>query len=205
MTTLSIHHSHLGQFNAASGKLIDFRHPAPEQIDIADIAHALSNICRFGGHSCHFYSVSQHSVLVAALAPPHLRREALMHDAAEAYLGDVIKPLKNILGTAYTDIEDRFEMVICDKFGLDPEKMKEVKPYDMQAVEIENEALKSGTFFRFEKAFFLISQPIAVHSMRRLGARAWTNQEAYSAFKCAYDYTFGNRDILANRITFDNL
>lgn len=205
MTTLSIHQSHLGQFNSYTGRLIDFNHPAPEQIDLTDIAHALSNICRFGGHSGPFYSVAQHSILVAALAPPHLRREALMHDAAEAYLGDVIKPLKILLGDKYSDLEASFESVICDKFCLSWSKMTEVKPYDMQAVEIEHEALKLGQRFRFEKAFSIISQPLAVHCSRRLGGFAWGNTEAEVAFKCAYDYTFGSKDILANRITFTGL
>jgi len=66
--------------------------PRPEDVDILDIAHSLSLLCRFTGHTSSFYSVSQHSILVAQEVPKRLRLWALFHDAAEAYIGDIARP-----------------------------------------------------------------------------------------------------------------
>lgn len=135
-----VHQTHDGFFNTVSGKRINIHNPTVDMIDINDIAHALSNICRFGGHVKEFYSVAQHSLLVYYLAPIDLRTcfAALMHDATEAYCHDVIKPLKNILGKPYEEIEKRFEAVICERFEIDAKDFTTIKPYDKQALEIEH-------------------------------------------------------------------
>lgn len=96
---------------------------APHQghVWLADIAHALSLQCRFNGHSRAFYSVAQHSVLVASLAPPELRLEALLHDAAEAYLGDVVTPLKEFLehlAPGVRSLEEAILGAVHRRFGL---------------------------------------------------------------------------------------
>lgn len=89
--------------------------PRPEDIDLETIAHALSMQCRFGGHIKEFYSVAQHSVLVS-LTCVH-PKEGLLHDAAEAYLADVIRPLK-VIFPAYKEAEEKIERAIAEKFGL---------------------------------------------------------------------------------------
>lgn len=78
----------------ASGRMFYPLDPRPDEIHIEDIAAALSRICRFGGHCRAFYSVAQHSVLVSEHSGPGDELWGLLHDASEAYLGDLIRPLK---------------------------------------------------------------------------------------------------------------
>ncbi len=96
---------------------------APHQghVWLADIAHALAQQCRFNGHTRTFYSVAQHSLLVASLAPDELRLEALLHDAAEAYLGDIVTPLKHFLehlSPGFAGLEKGVLGAIHRRFGL---------------------------------------------------------------------------------------
>lgn len=104
-------------FITASGRRFFVLEPDPAEVCIEDIAHALSHVCRFGGHCRTFYSVAQHSVHVSRLVPSHLARWGLMHDATEAYVGDVIRPLKRQL-RVYAEIESRVEEAIIRALGL---------------------------------------------------------------------------------------
>jgi 5'-deoxynucleotidase YfbR-like HD superfamily hydrolase len=106
-----------------SGTYLDLLDPQPEQFTISDIAGALSRICRFGGQVAEFYSVAEHSVHCANIARNdglsiEVQRAALMHDAAEAFCGDVVKPLKVML-RGYAEVERRIEDCIGRKFGID--------------------------------------------------------------------------------------
>lgn len=94
--------------------------PRADEVFIDDIAHALGNLCRFGGHCTRFYSVAEHSVLLSRAAAghaPETRLWALLHDASEAYLVDVPRPLKPFL-QGYRASEDAIMAVICERFGL---------------------------------------------------------------------------------------
>lgn len=148
---LNVHDHHLGKFETFTRREIDINNVHESMICERDIAHALSNICRFGGHTIEHYSVAEHSILVAALAPEDFKLEALLHDAAEAYVGDVIKPLKNLLGNTYSDIEDRFMTAISKKFNLNPIKLAAIKQYDLLALDLEHEAFKLGKAVAYVK------------------------------------------------------
>jgi len=106
--------------------------PRPEEIDIRDIAHALSLQCRYGGHTPVLYSVAQHSVLVANNLPQELKLWGLLHDASEAYLVDLPRPVKRFsnIGTEYKKVEERLMKVICSKYNLSWPEPPEVKHID---------------------------------------------------------------------------
>ena len=92
-----------------------------DDIDIEDIAHALSMQCRFGGHVSQFYSVAQHSVAVSQNVPPGDALWGLLHDATEAYLVDIPRPLKRSpVFAAYRDLEAQLLTTIAKKFNLPP-------------------------------------------------------------------------------------
>lgn len=105
--------------NTISGKKFMYDDPREEDVDIEDIAHSLSMICRYNGHIKKFFSVAEHSVLVSRSVPQEgqLPLWGLLHDAAEAYIGDLVTPLKHRL-VEYVNIEDGVERTIFDKFGL---------------------------------------------------------------------------------------
>lgn len=139
-----IHDTYDGLANANSGTLINYRTPVESMVRLEDIGVALSNICRFGGQIHTFYSVAQHTLLVWFLAPDHLKEAALLHDAAEAYVGDVIKPFKNLLGDRYESYENKFQAVIFKKYGVDVALLKELKEFDNLATEIEFNYFRYG-------------------------------------------------------------
>lgn len=114
-----------------TGKRVDFLSLRSEDISILDIAHSLSNLCRFAGHTRDYYSVAEHSVRVSFLLPDHLKLAGLLHDAAEAYLVDLPTPLKKLL-PGYTNIESAVERTLFKHFGLPLELPNEVKEADQQ-------------------------------------------------------------------------
>lgn len=117
-----------------SGLYFDPRTIAVEDVDIADIAHALSRQCRYNGHVDGFLSVARHSIWVANAVPSHALW-GLLHDAAEAYLGDLISPLKNSpFGETYHEMEDHVEAVVAEAFGLSYPPPPEVKEGDRYVV-----------------------------------------------------------------------
>lgn len=91
--------------------------PQVEHVDIHDIAHSLALQCRFNGHCRGFYSVAQHSVLVSQVVPPQDALWGLLHDAAEAYISDLPRPLKRT-APEFRAAEERLLAVIMAAFGL---------------------------------------------------------------------------------------
>jgi hypothetical protein len=123
-----------------TGKRFDILNPTPDMIDIRDIAHSLARICRFNGHTYAHYSVAQHSILVAQNVPADLRLEALLHDAAEAYIGDIASPIKWVI-PELKDVERRIEQVIEEKFGLTCGNVGAIKVADLRALATEKRDL----------------------------------------------------------------
>lgn len=134
-----------------TGRQFEFENPQPEMIHIDDIAHALSMLCHWNGQCRDFFSVAQHSILVSYVVNQNdimLMKWGLLHDASEAYLGDVSRPLKLLL-PEYKFLERRTMLVIAKKFELSIGKThtpswpvpEELKEYDNQILKMEANAL----------------------------------------------------------------
>jgi uncharacterized protein len=119
-----------------SGIKFDYVNPTVDMIISSDIALGLSNTCRFAGQCSSFYSVAQHSVLVSELVEPQFAVCALLHDASEAYMTDIPRPLKKLLPD-YKLIEDKVMSVISEKFKFDWPMPEEVKVADNLALAME--------------------------------------------------------------------
>lgn len=132
-----------------SRRVFSLRSPRPEDVDIEDIAHHLARLCRYGGAVQDHYSVAQHSVLVVqslALArePLEVLRWGLLHDAAEAYCGDFIRPLKLLMRegaptqsvwdpseSPFDRVEARVQRAVCARFGLPTAEPDAVSAHDV--------------------------------------------------------------------------
>jgi hypothetical protein len=137
----------------ASGRFVSVDFPDPATIFLEDIAQGLAQTCRYGGHVKRFYSVAEHAVLVHDLVSLHYRDKqlalaALFHDAAEAYLGDVVAPLKYALRSGrqegpYDRLSARMDWAIARRFGLDRKlfDVEELRTADMWALRIEAKSL----------------------------------------------------------------
>jgi uncharacterized protein len=133
-----------------SGPRFSLLDPRPEDVRIVDIAHSLAHLCRYTGHCSRFYSVAQHSVLTSRIVPEEHTMAALLHDAAEAYIGDISRPMKDALRaypSAYTDsagidlIEKRVEWAVAQRFGFEFPFHPSVKAADNKALLTEQRDL----------------------------------------------------------------
>lgn len=134
-------------FTTQSGRLFDPLKITPSVINIHDIAHALSNLCRFGGHSHQFYSVAQHSLRVSAMLPPPLKLQGLMHDATEAYIVDLPRPLKVLL-PQYVKLEENVWQAIAARFNLPLKLDKDVHDADDLILVAELEELMTHNSYK---------------------------------------------------------
>lgn len=158
--------------------------PRPEDVDILDIAHALSMLCRFGGHCLKFYSVAEHSVHIARwLYPQHGARVALcglLHDATEAYVTDVPRPTKAFL-QGYKDIETRNWNMAAVRFGLPFKLPPQVKEADRRMLTDE----ASQNMAACDTEWSTTTEPLGIE------LQYWSPERAKGEFiDCFRDYTF---------------
>jgi hypothetical protein len=118
-----------GYLQTFSGREFNILSPTPEQISIIDIAHALAHSCRYGGQCLRFYSVAEHSVHIFNLVKQENKLAGLMHDASEAYLVDIPRPIKPFLKN-YKELEDRVMIAVSSKFKFEYPMPDEVKFFD---------------------------------------------------------------------------
>jgi 5'-deoxynucleotidase YfbR-like HD superfamily hydrolase len=128
--------------STVGGRLLDLNDLVAEDIDLKVIAHNLANTPRWAGQTPRPLSVAEHSVLASRCARPRHAAEALLHDAAEAYIGDVISPVKHMPGmSAYRRLEECVDRAIHERFGLPPEMARAVKSLDSRMLRAEIEQL----------------------------------------------------------------
>lgn len=106
-----------------TGRFVDVKNPNPESLVLSDIAHALANTCRYGGHAQRYFSVAEHAVFVSIRLERKgydldLQIAGLHHDDAEGFLGDIPRPLKPLLGHAYVRLTDRMDAAIIEGLHL---------------------------------------------------------------------------------------
>lgn len=143
-----------------SGRRLDLLNPNPQDIDIADIAHGLAFVARWNGQTVgkHPFSVAEHSVLVERLyrqqhpgSNPYWNLAALLHDAAEYVIGDMISPVKNAIGNEYQSLETRLMDAIHRRFGL-PKKLPAKVQADIKSADRSSAWLEATRIAKFEIA-----------------------------------------------------
>ncbi|HEU4851254.1 MAG TPA: phosphohydrolase [Telluria sp.] len=145
--------------------------PRIDQVAIEDIAHGLAYQCRFNGQTCEFYSIAQHSLVVAQLVPEPLQFAALMHDAAEAYLGDMVKPLKVLL-PQFAQIEEKVSAIIADTYGIDFDDYAPIKRADLIALATEKRDLMPHSTERWAYLDDVRPLPDPIRAMDPAAAKA---------------------------------
>lgn len=132
------------------GIRFDLLEPTAEMVHPNDIAFSLARLCRFNGHTSKHYSVAEHSFRVHELVEPEHQLHALLHDATEAYIGDMTRPLKLAMrgyaedmavDDVYGQVEQRIWLAICERFDLEPELPAQVKEADMYLLAVERRDL----------------------------------------------------------------
>jgi hypothetical protein len=155
-----------------TGRRFHFTDPRPEDVCIEDVAHHLAQICRYGGATRSHYSVAEHSVIVSLYVEPAYARQALLHDAAEAYVGDIIRPIKRFLA-GFDAVEDKVEAAVFARFGIvpTPESNAAVKTIDDRVIVDEIRAVTADPSIYTERSWLQGLAPLGAN-IARLDARA---------------------------------
>jgi hypothetical protein len=175
-----------------SGRRLDLLDPSPLDVEVADIAHGLARVARWNGQTegPHIYSVAQHSLLVETIARQRVRLSrqhrlaALLHDAPEYVIGDMISPFKAVIGDAYKSVEARLLAAIHLRFGLPavlPEDLLAlIKAADRAAAYLE--ATNLAGFARAEAGRFFGSPPRLSAAIERDYLAPWPADVAQARY-----------------------
>jgi 5'-deoxynucleotidase YfbR-like HD superfamily hydrolase len=176
-----------------SGRRLDLLDPSPLDIEMEDIAHGLARVARWNGQTngAHIYSVAQHCLLVEALARARVPRldksrrlAALLHDAPEYVIGDMISPFKAVIGDAYKAVERRLLTAIHLRFGLPaqsaPELEELIKGADRQAAYLE--ATRLAGFEATEARRFFGRPPLFSAALERDYLKPWPAETAQARY-----------------------
>jgi hypothetical protein len=175
-----------------TGRAFDLVEPRPSMISIVDITQALSQLCRYTGHTNTFYSVAEHSIHCSQIVPEPLARYAMLHDAAEAYIGDISYPMKQLLGPLVKPIEAKIERVIFESFGLVPIEdlpladQQAIKHADLQMLKIEREELLGRQVDGIDLEWPLL-EGIPLPNVR---LALWNHLEAKMMWTSRFNYLF---------------
>jgi uncharacterized protein len=176
-----------------SGRRLDLLDPSPLDIEIADIAHGLARVARWNGQTrgAHIFSVAQHTLLVEAVMREQIPRvdvtfrlAALLHDAPEYVIGDMISPFKAVLGGDYKAVERRLLAAIHIRFGLppvlNPEIVRQIKEADRGAAYLE--ATELAGFAQAEAKRLFGRDPGLPMTTRQDYLTPWTAAKAEKRF-----------------------
>lgn len=150
-----------------TGQRLNPWYPDKSKINILDIAHALSGVGRFGGHLRETYNVAHHSVLVSRLCKPENALWGLLHDAAEAYLGDMVSPIKRTLPD-FIELERIMQRAICEKFNIPVEQPPDVKDADNIAYSIESWSFRRTTIADPDRRRYPVLTNSKIYPMDRI-------------------------------------
>jgi len=181
-----------------SGRRLDLVDPSPLDIEIADIAHGLARVARWNGQTsgAHIFSVAQHTLLVVAVmreqtprVDVRVRLAALLHDAPEYVIGDMISPFKAVLGGDYKAVEKRLLSAIHMRFGLPPtlapEIVRRIKEADRGAAYLE--ATELAGFAQAEAKRLFGRNPGLPLSTRQDYLTPWTAAKAEKRFLARFN------------------
>lgn len=175
-----------GNYMLPSGKIINFFNMNPEDINIEDIAHALSRKCRWNGWTKGFYSIAEHSIHVAAFVSSPLKLTALLHDASEAYLFDIPRPVKKKFSRLVI-LESDLELIIAEKFKL---------PYPMP-----NEIIKADDYvLEHEYNYCYLAESLKTMNHMEAQEKFMAKFREYSKVHVPVDWVQEEVDKLKNRL-----
>jgi len=181
-----------------SGRRLDLLDPSPLDVEIADIAHGLARVARWNGQTSgtHIFSVAQHTLLVEAVMrargpqiDDRIRLAALLHDAPEYVIGDMISPFKAVLGGDYKVVEKRLLAAIHIRFGLPPvlaeEITRQIKAADRGAAFLE--ATELAGFSETEAKRLFGRDPGLPEATRRDYLTPWSAAKAEKRFLARFN------------------